>query len=109
MGGYNINTGGKVKVFNDPGQTHEVVWRETPEKAWQRKEREMTERARTYFPNIRELALERELWNQISQNKRSDFPTSVNPRVAAEYSAYRARLNREDSLSRQLFEQINGH
>ena len=33
MGGDYINTGGKVKVFNDPGQTHEVVWKEQPEKA----------------------------------------------------------------------------
>lgn len=41
MGGYNINTGGKVKVFNDPGRTQEVTWKETPEKAWQRKEREI--------------------------------------------------------------------
>ena len=73
MGGYNINTGGKVKVFNDPGQTHEVVWKEQPEKAWQRKEREMAQRARTYFPNPRESVLERELWNQISNNKLSAF------------------------------------
>ena len=107
MGGYNINTGGKVKVFNDPGQTHEVVWKEQPEKAWQRKEREMAQRARTYFPNPRESVLERELWNQISNNKLSAFPTEVNPRLAVEYRAYQARLNREDLISRQLFDQIN--
>lgn len=106
-GCYNINTGGRVEPFNDTGRTHTAVWKEQPEKAWQRKEREMTNRARDYFPNVRESALERELWNQVSQNKRADFPTSVNPRLAAEYSAYQSRLNREDSLSRQLFEQIN--
>ncbi len=67
MGGYNINTGGKVKVFNDPGQTHEVVWRETPEKAWQRKERELLARGRAYFGvSSREAALQRILWDQIS-------------------------------------------
>ena len=93
----NIDTGGKVRVFNDPPQ----------EPNWRRKERAMTERARNYFPNPRESALERELWNQVSSNKRADFPTAVNPRLAVEYSAYQSRLNREDSLSRLLFEQIN--
>ena len=106
-GFYAIGDGGRVKPFNDPGTTREVVYKERPEANWQRKEREMTNRARDYFPNVRESVLERELWNQVSQNKRADFPTSVNPRLAVEYSAYQSRLNREDSLSRQLFEQIN--
>lgn len=87
-GCFAINTGGRVKAFNDPGRTHEVVYEERPEPNWQRKEREMTERARNYFPNVRESALERELWNQVSQNQRPDFPTSVNPRLAADYAAY---------------------
>ena len=106
-GFYAIGDGGRVKPFNDTGRTHTVVYEERPEPNWKRKERQMTERARTYFPSPRESVLERELWNQVSSNKRADFPTSVNPRLAVEYSAYQSRLNREDSLSRQLFEQIN--
>jgi hypothetical protein len=66
-GCYNINTGGQVKAFSDKGTTKEVVWRETPEKAWVRKEREMVERARNYFSvSSREAALQRILWDQIS-------------------------------------------
>lgn len=66
-GCYNINTGGQVKAFSDKGTTKEVVWRETPEKAWVRKEREMTERARNYFGvSSRERALEQILWDQVS-------------------------------------------
>lgn len=105
MGGYNINTGGKVKVFNDPGQTHEVVWRETPEKAWQRSEREMAERARTYYPSPREAALERELWNQMTGHNRT--AVNVSPKLAADYAAFQARISRENELAHKLFEQIN--
>ena len=93
----NIDTGGKVRVFNDPPQ----------EPNWRRKERAMTERARNYFPNPRESALERELWNQVSGGNLSAFPTTVNPKLAADYSAYQSRLNREDQINRQLFDQIN--
>lgn len=67
MGGYNINTGGKVKVFNDPGRTQEVTWKETPEKAWQRKEREILERGKAYFGvSSRERALQQILWDQVN-------------------------------------------
>ena len=93
----NISDHGKVQALNNPPQ----------EPNWKRKERAMTERARNYFPNPRESALERELWNQVSGGNLSAFPTTVNPKLAADYSAYQSRLNREDSLSRQLFEQIN--
>ena len=63
----NLNTGGKIKVFNDPGKTHEVVYGPLPEKAWQRKEREMNERARNYFSvSAKERALELLLLQQVS-------------------------------------------
>lgn len=122
-GYFAINTGGQVKAFSDnnndddgrdivevfPDGSKKIsrAWKEQPEKLWKRREREMAERARTYFPNPRESVLERELWNQISNNKLSAFPTEVNPRLAVEYRAYQARLNREDLISRQLFDQIN--
>jgi hypothetical protein len=102
----NINTGELVKVSNDPSRTHTVAWKEQPLKAWQKKELEMTSRARNFYPNVRESALERELWNQVSQNQRPDFPTSVNPRLAADYAAFQSKLKREDLISRQLFDQI---
>ena len=104
-GCFAINTGGKVTAFNDTGRTQEVVWTERPEQNWQRKEREMTERARTYFPNVRESALERELWNQVTGDNRT--ASSISPRLAAEYSAYQSKLKREDLISKQLFDQIN--
>ena len=106
-GCYNINTGGRVGPFNDTGRTHTAVWKEQPEKAWQRKEREMAERARTYYPSPREAALERELWNQMTGHNRT--AVNVSPRLAAEYSAYQAILKREDLISKQLFDQINAH
>lgn len=104
-GYFAIGDGGQVKAFNDTGRTHTVVWKEQPEKAWQRKEREMTARARTYFPSPREAALERELWNQMTGHNRT--AVNVSPKLAADYSAFQARISREDLLSRQLFEQIN--
>ena len=107
MGGYIIHTGGQVKAFSDKGTTKEAVCKEQPEKAWQKKEREMTERARTYFPNVRESALERELWNQVTGDNRT--ASKVSPRLAADYAAYQAILKREDLISKQLFDQINAH
>ena len=107
MGGYIINTGGQVKAFSDKGTTQEVVWKPQPEKAWQRKEREMAERARTYYPSPREAALERELWNQMTGHNRT--ASKVSPRLAADYAAYQAILKREDLISKQLFDQINAH
>lgn len=120
-GCYAINTGGQVKAFSDNNNDddgREIVeefpdgskkisraWKEQPEKSWQRKEREMTDRARTYFPNVRESVLERELWNQVTGDNRT--VPNVSPRLAVEYRAYQARLNREDLISRQLFDQIN--
>ena len=120
-GYYAINTGGQVKAFSDNNNDddgREIVeefpdgskkisraWKEQPEKSWQRKEREMTDRARTYFPNVRESVLERELWNQVTGDNRT--VPNVSPRLAVEYRAYQARLNREDLISRQLFDQIN--
>ena len=106
-GCYAINTGGQVKAFSDKGTTQEVVWKPQPEKAWQRKEREMTERARTYYPSPREAALERELWNQMTGHNRT--ASKVSPRLAADYAAYQAILKREDLISKQLFDQINAH
>ncbi len=56
----NIDTGGKVRVFDNPPQ----------EANWKRREREMTARAARFYPNVKESALERELFNQMSgQNK----------------------------------------
>ncbi len=93
----NIDTGGKVRVFNDPPQ----------EPNWRRKEREMTERARTYYPSPREAALERELWNQTTGHNRT--AVNVSPKLAAEYAAFQARISRENELAHKLFEQINAH
>lgn len=104
-GYFAINTGGKVTAFNDPGRTKEVVWKEQPEKAWQRKEREMAERARTYYPSPREAALERELWNQMTGHNRT--AVNVSPKLAADYAAFQARISRENELAHKLFEQIN--
>lgn len=104
-GCYNIDTGGQVKVFNDTGRTHTVIWKEQPEKAWQKKEAEMTNRARNFYPNVRESALERELWNQVTGNHRS--ATTVNPKLAYDWDLMQSRLQREDRISEQLFEQIN--
>ena len=104
-GCYAINTGGQVKAFSDKGTTQEVVWKEQPEKAWQRKEREMAERARTYYPSPRESALERELWNQMTGHNRT--AVNVSPKLAAEYAAFQARISRENELAYKLFEQIN--
>jgi hypothetical protein len=67
MGGYIINTGGAVKAFSDKGTTKEVTWKETPEKAWQRKEREILERGKAYFGvSSRERALQQILWDQVN-------------------------------------------
>ena len=107
MGGYIINTGGQVKAFSDKGTTQEVVWKPQPEKAWQRKEREMAERARTYYPSPREAALERELWNQMTGHNRT--AVNVSPKLAADYAAFQARISRENELAYKLFEQINAH
>ncbi len=93
----NIDTGGKVRVFNDPPQ----------EPNWRRKERAMTERARTYYPSPREAALERELWNQTTGHNRT--AVNVSPKLAAEYAAFQARISRENELAHKLFEQINAH
>lgn len=104
-GGFAINTGGRVKAFNDPGRTHEVIWEERPEENWRRKAREMTERARNYYPNPRESALERELLNQVTGGNRA--AANVSPKLAADYAAYQSRLNRESSLEQQLMNQIS--
>lgn len=104
-GVFNVNTGGKVEVSNDPGKTHTAVWREQPLKAWQKKELEMTNRARNFYPNVRESALERELWNQVTGNHRS--VTTVNPKLAYDWNLMQSRLQREDRISEQLFNQIN--
>ena len=104
-GCYNIDTGGRVELFNDTGRTHTAVYEERPEQNWKRKERQMTERARTYFPNPREAALERELWNQTTGHNRT--AVNVSPKLAADYAAFQARISREDLISRQLFDQIN--
>ena len=104
-GVFYVNTGGKVEVSNDPGKTHTVVWKEQPEKAWQRKEREMTNRARNFYPNVRESALERELWNQMTGHNRT--AVNVSPKLAADYAAFQARISRENELAHKLFEQIN--
>ena len=104
-----IIPGGKVTSFNgqplnDTGSTREVVWKEQPDKAWQRKEREMTDNARNYYPNPRESALERELWNQVTGDSRSAL--SVNSRLEQEYAAAQDRLHREDQISGQLMQQV---
>lgn len=126
-GCFNINTGGRVNVFdssikgedgkwrpttkddyvNDKGITEEVIkdYTPKPEKAYERKDREMTERARNYYPNPRESALERELMNQVSGGNRT--ATNVSPKLAADYAAYQSRLNRESSLEQQLMNQIS--
>lgn len=106
-GYFAINTGGQVKAFSDKGTTKEVVWKPQPEKAWQRKEREMAERARTYYPSPREAALERELWNQMTGHNRT--AVNVSPKLAADYAAFQARISRENELAHKLFEQINAH
>ena len=104
-----IIPGGKATAFNerplnDTGATREVVWKEKPEPAWQRKEREMTDNARNYYPNPREAAIERELWNQVTGDSRSAL--SVNSRLAQEYAAAQDRLHREDQISSQLMQQV---
>ena len=103
-GCYAINTGGQVKAFSDKGTTQEVVWKEQPEKAWQRKEREMTERARTYYPSPREAALERELWNQMTGHNRT--AVNVSPKLAAEYAAHQAQMSKVITLEKQLMNQL---
>lgn len=103
-GCYAINTGGQVKAFSDKGTTQEVVWKEQPEKAWQRKEREMAERARTYYPSPRESALERELWNQMTGHNRT--AVNVSPKLAAEYAAHQAQMSKVITLEKQLMNQL---
>ena len=126
-GCFNINTGGRVNVFDSSIKGEDGKWRPTtkddyqndkgrlsmpeikaedeqtykpvPEKNWEKREREMTERARNYYPNPRESALERELWNQVTGGNRG--AANVSPKLAADYAAYQSRLSRESSLEQQ--------
>ena len=95
---------------NDRGATREVVYKERPEQNWERQERGMTDRARNYYPNPRESALERELLNQVSSNKLS-APIAVNPRLEAEFIAWQSKQVIEgiacDQINKQLFDQIS--
>ena len=65
-----IGDGGRVKLLNDPGETHTVTYAPRPLKNWERKEIEMNNRARNFFSvSSREAALEQLLWNQITQHE----------------------------------------
>lgn len=91
----NIGTGGKVQAFND----------NPPQEAnWKRKEREMTERAARYYPNVKESALERELFNQVSgQNKQA---TIIGSKLVADFALLQSKLKRESDLNQTLFNQV---
>ena len=90
----NIGTGGKVQAFNNPPQ----------EPNWRRKEKEMTERAAKYYPSVKESALERELFNQVSgQNKQA---TIIGSKLVADFALLQSKLKREGDLNQTLFNQV---
>ena len=91
----NIGTGGKVQAFNNP----------PPQEAnWKRKEREMTERAARFYPSVKESALERELFNQVSgQNKQA---TIIGSKLVADFALLQSKLKREYELNATLFNQV---
>ena len=92
MKSYNINTGGRVNPL-----TNDLNWR--------KKAQELIERNKP-LPSAKESALERELWNQVSGKPSNDC--SVSPKLATDYSAFRASQDRESILEQQLLSQISG-
>ena len=90
----NISDHGKVQALNNPPQ----------EPNWRRKEKEMTERAAKYYPSVKESALERELFNQVSgQNKQV---TIIGSKLAADFALLQSKLKRESDLNQTLFNQV---
>ena len=90
----NISDHGKVQALNNPPQ----------EPNWRRKEKEMTERAAKYYPSVKESALERELFNQVSgQNKQA---TIIGSKLAADFALLQSKLKRESDLNQTLFNQV---
>ena len=90
----NISDHGKVQALNNPPQ----------EPNWRRKEKEMTERAAKYYPSVKESALERELFNQVSgQNKQA---TIIGSKLVADFALLQSKLKRESDLNQTLFNQV---
>ena len=90
----NISDHGKVQALNNPPQ----------EPNWRRKEKEMTERAAKYHPSVKESALERELFNQVSgQNKQA---TIIGSKLVADFALLQSKLKREGDLNQTLFNQV---
>ena len=90
----NISDHGKVQALNNPPQ----------EPNWRRKEKEMTERAAKYYPSVKESALERELFNQVSgQNKQA---TIIGSKLVADFALLQSKLKREGDLNQTLFNQV---
>ena len=96
-GYFSVDTGEKIKAFNNPPQ----------EPNWKRKERDMIERAAKFYPSVKESALERELFNQVSgQNKQA---TIIGSKLAADFALLQSKLKREYELNATLFNQVAGY
>ena len=100
-GFFAIGDGGRLKPHHGPmvGSYKQEI-----EPAWRKKARDMVERSKSCYPSPMASALERELWNQVTGSNRTDV--NVNPKLAADYAAFRATQEREAELSRKLFDQI---
>lgn len=99
-GCFNINTGGVVRSFSDPTQTVEYKQRA------ERRDTLLKERSTVKRPTSNERALERELWAQVSGKPSSD--SVVSPKLASDYSAFRASQDRESVIEQQLMDQVSG-
>lgn len=99
-GCFNINTGGAVRSFTDP--TQDVGYKIRAE----RRDSMLKERTSVKRPTSNETALERELMAQVSGKPSTQ--NVVSPKLAAEYSAYQSRLNRESTIEQQLMDQVSG-
>jgi hypothetical protein len=109
-GNFNVSDGGLVHVVDGlTGEVKPYSTRRYVEPAYQRKDREMTARARDFCKDSRERELEKQLINQLAGFEMFK-PTAVDPRLAFEFEEWTSSvLGNQDTIEKlnsELFNQV---